>query len=206
MAAPTLRGLYPVTPDEADTERLLARVAAVLRGLPALLQYRNKAASAALRHTQASALLPLCRTAGVPLIINDDLALAIAIDADGVHLGRDDGDASAARRELGADRILGLSCYGDWERAVRGARTGASYLAFGAIHPSRTKPEVPPAPLSLLTRARAELGLPIAAIGGITLENAPAVLAAGADLLAAIGDVFDAADPQARCAAYRQLF
>lgn len=205
-ATDRLRGLYLLTPDETDTARLLARVGSVLGARPALLQYRNKLADAALRRQQAEALLPMCRAAQVPLIINDDLALALEIGADGVHLGRDDGDAAAARKALGAARILGLSCYADWERAVRGAAAGASYLAFGAMFPSPTKPAAPPAPLALLTRARRELGLPVAAIGGITVDNAGALLDAGADLLAVVSDVFAAADPAARAAAWRALF
>lgn len=201
-----LRGLYLITPDEADTATLLARVGAVLGAGPVLLQYRNKVADTALRRVQAAALLPLCRSAGVPLIVNDDLSLALEIGADGVHLGRDDGDAAAARAALGAGRILGLSCYAEWERAQRGALLGVDYLAFGAMYPSVTKPLAPPAPLALLTRARRDLGLPVAAIGGIRLDNAAAVLEAGAGLLAVISDVFDADDPAARCAAYRALF
>ena len=201
-----LRGLYAVTPDTADTARLLALSEQVLAGKPALLQYRNKTADAALRRTQARALQRLCRAAGVPFIVNDDLALALAIDADGAHLGRDDGPPGAARTALGAHRILGLTCYSDWSRATEGAEIGADYIAFGAMFPSTTKPNAPPAPFDLITRAKRELGLPVAAIGGITLANAAQVLAAGADLLAVVSDVFGAEDPVARAAAYRALF
>lgn len=201
-----LRGLYAVTPDEADTVRLLARTERVLAGHPVLLQYRNKAADAALRRVQARALQALCRRAGVPFIINDDLALALELDADGAHLGRDDGAPAAARLALGADRILGLTCYADWARATEGAAVGADYIAFGAMFPSHTKPNAPPAPFALIGRARRELGLPVAAIGGIMLDNAAQVLAAGADLLAVVNDVFGANDPAARAEAYRALF
>jgi thiamine-phosphate pyrophosphorylase len=204
--ASRLRGLYAVTPDETDTARLLALAAQVLRGWPALLQYRNKRASPALRREQAGALLALCRAAGVPLLINDDLALALEIGANGVHLGRDDGDPAAARRALGEGRLLGLTCYDEWGRAAAGARAGADYLAFGAMFPSTTKPAAPPTAVGLLGRARRELRLPVAAIGGITLENAPQVIAAGADLIAVVSDVFAAGDPAARAAAYRALF
>lgn len=201
-----LRGLYAVTPDLADTARLLALSEQVLAGEPALLQYRNKTADAALRREQARALQRLCRAVGVPFIVNDDLALALEIDADGAHLGRDDGPPAAARRALGAHRILGLTCYSDWSRATEGAELGADYVAFGAMFPSTTKPNAPPAPFDLITRAKRELGLPVAAIGGITLANAGEVLAAGADLLAVVSDVFAADDPAARAAAYRALF
>lgn len=201
-----LRGLYAVTPDETDTTRLLALAERVLAGRPALLQYRNKTADAALRRVQARALQRLCRAAAVPFIVNDDLALALEIDADGAHLGRDDGPPAAARKALGAQRILGLTCYSDWSRATEGAEVGADYIAFGAMFPLTTKPNAPPAPFAMITRARRELGLPVAAIGGITLANAAQVLAAGADLLAVVSDVFGADDPAARAAAYRALF
>jgi len=201
-----LRGLYAVTPDVTDTVRLLALAEAVLAGRPALLQYRNKTASAALRREQACALQRLCRTAAVPFIINDDLALALEVGADGAHLGRDDGSPGQARKALGMQRILGLTCYSDWSRATEGAEVGADYIAFGAMFPSMTKPNAPPAPFAMITRAKRELGLPVAAIGGITLANAGQVLAAGADLLAVVGDLFGAGDPAARAAAYRSLF
>jgi thiamine-phosphate pyrophosphorylase len=203
------RGLYAVTPDEPDTSRLLDRVNRVLGGRPVLLQYRNKFADPALRRQQASQLLALCRASGVPLIINDDLPLALALCADGVHLGRDDGDLAAARRALGAGRILGVSCYGEWDRAVAAVAAGADYVAFGAMFASPTKPQAARAPFELLGRARRELnasGVAVAAIGGITLANAGEVIAAGADLLAVISDVFGADDPETRAAAYRSLF
>ena len=199
-------GLYLVTPDMADGDALFAAVAALLRARPALVQYRNKLADAAARRDQAARLLALCRGAGVPLIINDDLALALAIGADGVHLGRDDGDPAEARRALGPGRILGVSCYDEWARAEAGAAAGVDYLAFGAVYPSPTKPHAPRAGLELLSRAKGELGLPVAAIGGITLGNAPPLIAAGASLLAVISDVFSAPDPAARAAAYAGLF
>ncbi len=204
--APGLRGLYAVTPDEPDTARLIACAERVLAGRPALLQYRNKTADTALRRLQAVALKALCQAACVPFIVNDDLALALEIDADGAHLGRDDGAPAAARAALGAQRILGLTCYADWSRATEGAAVGADYIAFGAMFPSVTKPNAPPAPFAMITRAKRELGLPVAAIGGITLANAPQVRAAGADLLAVVSDVFAADDPAARVAAYHALF
>lgn len=201
-----LRGLYIVTPDQADTEALLAAVARVLPARPAIVQYRSKLTDAGLRRRQAAGLLALCRESGIPLVINDDLALALEVDADGAHLGRDDGDLAAARQALGTARILGASCYGEWWRAAAAAAAGVDYLAFGAMFPSSTKPLAPPAPLEMLTRAKAEFGLPVAAIGGITLDNAPLLIAAGADLPAVISDVFSAPDPAARAAAYVGLF
>lgn len=201
-----LRGLYLITPDTADGASLLARVERALAGRPALLQYRSKHPDAALRRGQATAIAALCRAAGVPFIVNDSLELALAVAADGVHLGRDDGDLRAVRAALGPERILGVTCYNEWARAEEGVAAGADYVAFGAVFASATKPAAVHAPLELLTRARGELQLPVAAIGGITLDNAPQAIAAGADLLAVISDVFDHPDPGGRAAAYRAAF
>ncbi|WP_169139990.1 thiamine phosphate synthase [Aromatoleum toluolicum] len=201
-----LRGLYLITPDTADSAALLAGVRSALAGRPALLQYRSKHADGGLRREQAAAIAALCREAGVPFIVNDSLELALAVGADGVHLGRDDGDLGAARAALGPERILGVTCYNDWARAEEGAAAGADYVAFGAVFASPTKPAAVHAPLDLLTRARRELKLPVAAIGGITLDNAPLAITAGADLLAVISDVFDDPDPRGRAAAYRAAF
>lgn len=202
----SLRGLYLVTPELADTGALLGAVARVLSARPAIVQYRSKLVDPALRREQASRLLALCRKARIPLVINDDLALALEIGADGAHLGRDDGDLAGARKALGPARILGASCYGEWARAEAAVAAGVDYVAFGAMFPSSTKPQAPLAPLEMLTRAKAEFGLPVAAIGGITLDNAPLLIAAGADLPAVISDVFSAPDPAARAAAYAGLF
>jgi thiamine-phosphate pyrophosphorylase len=198
------RGLYLITPDEADTARLLARVEAVI-GHAGLLQYRNKTASRATRLAQAKALQALCAGHGVPLIVNDDDALAREIDADGVHLGEDDGDARTARDRLGASAIIGVSCYDDLSRARAAAEAGASYIAFGAFFPSSTKPNARRAAPDLL-RESATLGLPRVAIGGITPDNARCLVDAGADLLAVISGVFDAPDPAAAARAYRDCF
>jgi len=195
------RGLYLVTPDEPDTARLLLRVLPLLPLGPALLQYRNKAAAPARRREQALALLGVCRRAGVPLIVNDDAALAHEIGAAGVHLGRDDGGVAAARKVLGADAIIGVSCYDDLDRAATAAAAGADYLAFGAMYASASKPQARRAPLSVL-RDAARFGLPRVAIGGLTPDNAGPVLDAGADFLAVIGGVFDAADPPAATRAF----
>ena len=169
-----------------------------------MLQYRNKLADAALRAEQAQALLRLTRAAGVPLIINDDVALAAAIDADGAHVGRDDVDIAAARRTLPA-KLLGASCYDRLDAARRAIDAGADHVAFGSVFASPTKPGAVRAPMELFTQART-YGVPLVAIGGITLENASAVIAAGADCIAVISDLFGCADVTARAAAYRQLF
>ena len=201
---PLRRGLYLVTPDESDGERLLARVRPLLADA-ACLQYRNKAADADLRLRQARALRALCAQSGVPLIINDDVALAAAVDADGVHLGEHDADIGDARARLGATAIIGVSCYDVLARAQRAAAAGADYVAFGAFFASPTKPGARHATPELLRQAAA-LGLPRVAIGGITPENAGIVVAAGADLIAVISGVFDAPDPVAAARTCRALF
>lgn len=191
------RGLYAITPGS------LARVEeALASGALCALQYRAKQAGPAQRLEEAEALARLCGAYGVALIVNDDLELALAVDAAGVHLGRDDGDLAEARAKL-PGRLLGVSCYDRPELAERAVAAGADYIAFGSVFPSPTKPEAVRAPLALFGRA---LGVPKVAIGGITLENAPQVLAAGADCLAVITDLFDAPDVAARAQAYRRLF
>lgn len=201
-----MRGLYAITPDEPDGGRLLAAVEAVLAGGCRWLQYRDKLASGEMRGERARALAALCRRYGAALIINDDIGLALAVAADGVHLGRDDGDIGAARAALASGGVVGASCYDDFEAARRAAAAGADYLAFGAVCPSPTKPEAVRAPIELFSRCRAELAVPACAIGGITLAAAAPFIAAGADLLAVISDLFSAPDIAARAAAYQHLF
>jgi thiamine-phosphate pyrophosphorylase len=199
------RGLYAVTREGYPTTAALAgAVAAAIRGGAAAVQYRAKAAADPL--SEAAALLETCRAGGVPLIVNDDVDLAFVVGADGVHLGRDDADPSAARRRLGPDAIVGVSCYDSLERAVEAEFAGASYAAFGRFFPSGTKPGAPPARLETLAEARQRLRIPLVAIGGITGENGPRLLAAGADVLAVIEGIFGAADPERAAAEFRALF
>ncbi|MDQ2702703.1 MAG: thiamine phosphate synthase [Pseudomonadota bacterium] len=198
------RGLYLLTPDEADSARLLARVEPLLAHAT-WLQYRNKTASAALRAEQAALLQAACARAHVPLLVNDDPRLAAAVGAAGVHLGAGDGDITQARAILGDAAIIGASCYDDLERARNAATAGADYLAFGAFFPSSTKPGARRASPGLLCAAAGQ-GLPLVAIGGITPDNGGTLVAAGADLLAVVGAVFDAPDPVAAARALRALF
>jgi len=200
------RGLYAITPEEPDTGRLLSRASAVLAARPALLQYRNKTADAALREAQAHALQSLCAAAAVPLIINDDAALAARIGAAGVHLGRDDGEIEDARVLLGERAIIGVSCYADLQAALRAERAGASYVALGSVFASTSKPQAPRVSLDQLKAARHALQLPMCAIGGIRLADAPMLIDIGIDLLAVISDVFDAPDPGVAAAAFARLF
>ena len=204
-----LRGLYAITPDGGSREQLEEQVDAVLRGGARLVQYRDKTHDDAQRLEIASALRALCHRYGARLIVNDDVALALAVDADGVHLGAHDGDLAQARRALGPGRLLGASCYADFALARHAQAAGADYVAFGAVYPSPTKPYAVRAPLSLFARCRAELAdldIVSCAIGGITLGNAPAVVGAGAGLIAVISDLFTAPDIGARAAQFCQLY
>jgi thiamine-phosphate pyrophosphorylase len=198
------QGLYLITPDELDDARLLARVRPLLPHI-SCLQYRNKRADPGQRRRQVDALLRLCRDLGTPLIVNDDAELAAQAGADGVHLGEHDGTMTAARALLGPDAIIGVSCYDDVALAREAAGNGATYIAFGAFFASSTKPCARRAPIGLLRDAH-PLGLPQVAIGGITPDNAPTLIAAGADLIAVISGVFDAPDPVAAARAYAACF
>ena len=196
-----LRGLYAITPELADSGTLLRGVAQALEGGIAMLQYRRKGRQ---NVDEAKALARMCRERAVPFVVNDDLALARDCGADGVHLGRDDGELAAARGKL-AGKLLGASCYDSLSAARAAVAAGADYIAFGSVFSSSTKPAAVRAPLSLFGEAR-PLGVPLVAIGGITLHNAPQLLAAGADCLAVISDLFDAPDITARARAYGILF
>jgi thiamine-phosphate pyrophosphorylase len=189
-----ISGLYAITPEEHNTAELLRKVKLALQGGASVVQYRNKLADAATRQEQAAALLQLTREFAVPLIINDDAQLAKQVDADGVHLGGEDGSVAAARALLGAEKIIGVSCYNRLELACEQVKQGADYVAFGAVFASTVKPDAPAATLTLLKQARCEIHVPIVAIGGITLANGAHVLQAGADAMAVISALFDADD------------
>jgi thiamine-phosphate pyrophosphorylase len=190
-----LRGLYAVTPEAPD---VVDKVRRALDGGIALLQYRRKERDV----QEAKEIVALARRYKVPVIVNDAVDLALEVGADGVHLGRDDADLHVARKLL-VGKILGASCYNDAELARSAVRAGADYIAFGSVFASPTKPAAVRAPLALFAM---ELQVPLCAIGGIRLDNAPQVIDAGADLLAVISDLFDAPDIAARAAQYRKLF
>jgi thiamine-phosphate pyrophosphorylase len=187
-----IHGLYAITPDEPDSARLTTMVQAAIDGGIDALQYRSKSADGALRREQALALKALTDAAGIPLIVNDDVALALSIDAAGVHVGRDDGDPAEIRRRIGGQRLLGVSCYDSLQRAIE-VKDIADHVAFGSVFLSGTKPGAVRAPLTLFGEAR-RLGIATVAIGGIDSGNAARVLEAGADAIAVIGDVFGAQD------------
>lgn len=199
-----LRGLYAITPDSIDGASLIERVRQALEGGVALIQYRNKLAGPEQRILEGRALAEMCCARRVPFIVNDDVQLALELGADGAHLGRTDGGLAAARAKL-RGRLLGASCYDSLAAARAAVAAGADYVAFGSVFASPTKPSAVRAPLALFAAARA-LGVPLVAIGGITLENAREVVEAGADALAVITALFEADDIAARARAFQQLF
>lgn len=202
-----LRGLYVITEDrQLGPDRLVASVEAALRGGARLVQYRDKSGDHARRLAEARALAAICRTFAVPLLINDDVELAVAAAADGVHLGRDDPDPAGARARLPTGSLIGVSCYDRFELARAAAANGADYIAFGSFFPSPTKPHAVRAHTELLRRARRELRLPTVAIGGISPENGAALVQAGADMLAVVSAVFAASDVTAATQAFAPCF
>ncbi len=205
-SVPSLRrGPYLVTREESDDARLIAVVSAALSGGVVALQYRDKSADAARRLRQARALVALAANWGVPVIVNDDPELALAAGAAGVHLGEHDAGQGHARRLLGAEALIGVSCYDQLERARDAVRGGASYVAFGSFFASPTKPGARRASIALLEQSTG-LGLPRVAIGGISRDNAAPLIAAGADLVAVISAIWDADDPEAEARALARLF
>ncbi|WP_445620356.1 thiamine phosphate synthase [Kushneria sp. Sum13] len=200
------RGLYALTdaqlmPDDAT---LIDRCEAALSAGIALLQYRDKSGDEGQRERQGRALKALCDHYDTPLIINDDAALAWRLGV-GLHLGRSDGSIARARKALGPEAIIGATCQGSLEFAEQAAREGASYLAFGRFYPSRTKPDAPPADLSVLAQA-ARFELPLVAIGGIDGDNIEATIDAGADLIALVHGIFGHDDPGAVVRRLNQAF
>lgn len=198
-------GLYAITDTALLGNRLLPAVRAALEGGAMLVQYRDKSTDSLRREKEARALLTLCREFACPLLINDDMALALHIGADGVHLGRHDGALSQARQQMGPTAIIGATCHDSLGFAAEAAASGASYLAFGALYASPTKPGAATAVLSTLTAAR-RFGLPVVAIGGISADNAAPVIAAGADCVAVISDLWNTADITVRARLFQTLF
>lgn len=200
-----LRGLYAVTPGEPDDRRLFASVEAVLAGGARLVQYRDKSLDPAARARQAGGIAALCRLHRAIFVVNDDLELARAIGADGVHLGRGDGDIAAARAAW-RDGVLGASCYDRPDLAEAAAASGADYVGIGSVFDSAVKPGAVRAPLEALAEAGRRSGLPVAAIGGITEHNAARAVASGADMIAVITALFGAPDPRIAARALSRPF
>ncbi|MCV6636227.1 thiamine phosphate synthase [Candidatus Albibeggiatoa sp. nov. NOAA] len=200
-----IQGLYVITDSQLINENnFIQIVEAALLGGAKVVQYREKSDDQQKKLTQATALKALCHQYTVPLIINDDVDLAQQVQADGVHLGKQDADLSKARAQLSAQAIIGISCYNQLNLAKQAIDNGADYVAFGRFFPSKTKPNAVPASVDLLRQARQQLTCPIVAIGGITPENGRQLLQSGADSLAVINGVFAESSPQAvQTAAHR---
>lgn len=202
-----LKGLYAITDgNPAGPEALMEQVVAAIEGGAQVVQYRDKSSDAARRCREAQYLADVCRERRVPLVINDDIELALAVGADGVHLGRDDAGLPEARARLPDHALIGCSCYNRFELAAQAVAQGADYVAFGSFFASPTKPHAVPASLELLSRARRELGVPTVAIGGITPENGAALVGAGADMLAVISALFAAPDVTEAARAFAPCF
>ena len=207
MTRPALpRGLYAVTDSELSGTTLVQYVAHAIQGGAVMIQYRDKSTDAGQRLWQANDLQMLCQSLRVPLIINDDIELAVQCRAAGVHLGKDDATIEQARAALGEQAIIGVSCYASLPLALAAQAAGADYVAFGSFFASPTKPDAVRADLDLLRAARGELHIPIAVIGGITPDNGRALVDAGADLLAAVSGVFAAPDVSGAAQRYAELF
>jgi len=198
------RGLYAITQtDNKSGDTIINDVISAIKGGAVLVQYRDKNPLDAV--FLASELVKICHQHQVPLIINDDVELAAKVGADGVHIGKEDGAIAQARRRLGADAIIGVSCYNFVEQALDAQNQGATYVAFGRFFPSTSKPLAAPAQIETLRQAKRLLTLPIVAIGGILPENGAPLLAAGADFLAVIGGLFES-QPEQSARAYQALF
>lgn len=201
-----MKGLYLVTPDWDDTQKMLAATEAGLRGGAAVVQYRHKTASPALRKEQAAQLQALCRRYGKPFIVNDFVELCMELDADGIHVGGTDMSVAQVRAAVGTAKIVGASCYGSLELAQNAHRAGASYVAFGGFYPSRVKKYEVSTPPEIVAQAKREIPLPNVVIGGMTQQNSVPLIAQGADMVAAISSVYFADDPEAAARAFVNLF
>ncbi|MCW8196217.1 thiamine phosphate synthase [Proteobacteria bacterium 005FR1] len=205
-----IEGLYAITNEDLmPGGLLLEKTEAALLGGCRLVQYRNKMASAEAKRIEAAKLRELCERHGASLIVNDSVSLAFDVNAHGVHLGQDDEAVDRAREILGDKAIVGATCHASLSLARRACDLGADYLAFGRFFPSQTKPQAPPAELSLIAEIKAQLHLPTVAIGGINRDNAASLIAAGADCLAVSHELFrgdDLDEIRRRAAQFTSLF
>ena len=186
-----IKGLYAITPDMADLNTLIHKTQLAIEGGAFMVQYRSKIQDRAVKIQQCAAILRLCREYDVPCIVNDDVEMCRVLKADGVHLGENDDNIAEVRRILGEYAIIGSSCYDQLDRAKQAQKEGASYVAFGAVFPTPTKPNAPRATLELLREAKSQIHIPIVAIGGITVNNAHDVIEAGVDAIAVITSLYE---------------
>ncbi|MDZ4297994.1 MAG: thiamine phosphate synthase [Moraxellaceae bacterium] len=189
-----ISGLYAITDHALLGDQLVSAVTAAIEGGARIIQYRDKSQDHTRRLREANALRQLCQQHELPLLINDDVELALAVNADGVHLGQQDGGIAAARARLGATAIIGVTCHNRIDFAEQATAQGASYLAFGAIYPSQSKPQALRCPLAILRQAKQQFNLPLVAIGGISADNIAPVIAAGASACAVIANLWQSVD------------
>ena len=186
-----IRGLYAITPDMADLNALVRKTQWAIEGGAFMVQYRSKIQDRDVKMQQCAAILRLCREYKIPCIVNDDVEMCRILDADGVHLGEKDDNIAEVRRILGDDAIIGSSCYDQLNRANEAQKEGATYVAFGAVFPTTTKPHAPRAALALLREAKSQIQIPVIAIGGITVNNAHEVIETGIDAIAVITSLYE---------------
>ena len=202
-----LAGLYAVTDEQLITEEKFNQaIEAVLQGGVKIIQYRDKSSDRQKRFKQAKNLCSLCRQYEAISIINDDLELAKTVNADGVHLGKNDASLKEARQTLGSDAIIGVSCYNSLSTALSAEKNTANYVAFGTMFPSPTKPDAKPADLNIISEAKQQITIPVCAIGGITEKNIQQLIQQDIDMTAVISSLFSTNDIKAAANALSKHF
>jgi len=201
-----IKGLYAITPDSADLNTLIQKTKSAIEGGAFMVQYRSKIQDRDVKMQQCAAILRLCREYEIPCIVNDDVDMCRILEADGVHLGEKDDNIAEVRHILGEDAIIGSSCYDQLDRAKSAQKEGASYVAFGAMFPTSTKPNAPRATLALLKEAKREIQIPIVAIGGITVNNAHDVIKTGIDAIAVITSLYEAKSIKETAETFAKMF
>ena len=201
-----IKGLYAITPDSADLNTLIQKTQWAIEGGAFMVQYRSKIQDRDVKMQQCAAILRLCREYEIPCIVNDDVDMCRILEADGVHLGEKDDNIAEVRHILGEDAIIGSSCYDQLDRAKSAQKEGASYVAFGAMFPTSTKPNAPRAALALLKEAKREIQIPIVAIGGITMNNAHNVIKTGIDAIAVITSLYEAKSIKETAETFAKMF
>jgi len=201
-----IKGLYAITPDSADLNTLIQKTKSAIEGGAFMVQYRSKIQDRDVKMQQCAAILRLCREYEIPCIVNDDVDMCRILEADGVHLGEKDDNIAEVRHILGEDAIIGSSCYDQLDRAKSAQKEGASYVAFGAMFPTSTKPNAPRATLALLKEAKREIQIPIVAIGGITVNNAHDVIKTGIDAIAVINSLYEAKSIKETAETFAKMF
>jgi len=201
-----IKGLYAITPDSVDLNTLIQKTQLAIEGGAFMVQYRSKIHDRDVKMQQCAAILRICREYDIPCIVNDDVEMCRVLEADGVHLGENDDNIAEVRRILGEDSIIGSSCYDQLNRAKQAQKEGASYVAFGAVFPTPTKPNAPRATLELLREAKSEIQIPIVAIGGITMNNAHDVIETGIDAIAVITSLYESNSIKETAETFSQMF